>query len=345
MTRVNLPLTGLSAFVLASLVAVHFDFLETSDYDTLDMPDDVYFLYLEGNRILHGVNPYARVLEGDMRKNNKYATYLPGSYLFSAAMQRIGNLEDYDRWLIVWRYITEFFYVATGVLLVRAVWLQAGAWIATICGSFWFFGRWSLAVIPIVHLEPMAIFFMVAGWLLFRKHRIAGLLLFGCSLAIKQVAVFLIPLFLIHEWNASIANGWKKSMQRSSWGLAAMLIVPFLLSIPFILRNADGFFSSIMFSATRTADTHFQANSIDVLAGSDGLAARLPMLIMMGLIYWGFFTKRMNWNLAGCLVILAFIQFNSVMYIQYMIWTWPFIILVVSDLATPRMALIDRKAY
>ena len=36
--------------------------------------DDIYFVYLEGTRLVDGENPYARVLAGDMRVNDKYAT-------------------------------------------------------------------------------------------------------------------------------------------------------------------------------------------------------------------------------------------------------------------------------
>ncbi len=36
--------------------------------------EDIYYSWIEGGRILHGENPYARVLQGDMQNNSKYAT-------------------------------------------------------------------------------------------------------------------------------------------------------------------------------------------------------------------------------------------------------------------------------
>ncbi len=50
--------------------------------------DDIYFIWLEGKRIIAGENPYARVLLGDMRVNDKYATYFPLAYLFLCASSK-----------------------------------------------------------------------------------------------------------------------------------------------------------------------------------------------------------------------------------------------------------------
>ena len=38
---------------------------------------DVYYAWVEGARILENENPYARILDGDMLNNDKYATYFP----------------------------------------------------------------------------------------------------------------------------------------------------------------------------------------------------------------------------------------------------------------------------
>lgn len=46
---------------------------------------DVYFIYLEGQRLTDGENPYARMLASDMLHNDKYASSLTGTYLAGAA--------------------------------------------------------------------------------------------------------------------------------------------------------------------------------------------------------------------------------------------------------------------
>ncbi|MBE0699080.1 MAG: hypothetical protein IH586_19345, partial [Anaerolineaceae bacterium] len=35
---------------------------------------DTYYLFLDGKRIAEGQNPYSRILDSDMRENQKYTT-------------------------------------------------------------------------------------------------------------------------------------------------------------------------------------------------------------------------------------------------------------------------------
>jgi hypothetical protein len=52
--------------------------------------EDVFYTYIEGQKIIHGETPYARVVGEDIRENEKYAIYFPGFYLLSGASQAIG---------------------------------------------------------------------------------------------------------------------------------------------------------------------------------------------------------------------------------------------------------------
>ena len=55
-----------------------------------DNRPDIFYSYVEGRRLVEGENPYARILLGDMRTNDKYATYFPLFYLFSGGAQLAG---------------------------------------------------------------------------------------------------------------------------------------------------------------------------------------------------------------------------------------------------------------
>lgn len=79
-----------------------------------------------GKRILSGENPYARVLAGDMRENDKYATYFPLLYLLSAAAQWAG-LRDYDSWIFFWRQVFFLFTLAVGFLIFHVLYQRRGA--------------------------------------------------------------------------------------------------------------------------------------------------------------------------------------------------------------------------
>jgi hypothetical protein len=63
---------------------------------------DINYVFIEGQRILAGENPYSRVHSGDMRTNRKYATYFPAYYELSAVTQLAG-LRDFEPWVGAWR--------------------------------------------------------------------------------------------------------------------------------------------------------------------------------------------------------------------------------------------------
>ncbi|MDF5733310.1 MAG: hypothetical protein PUP92_36330, partial [Rhizonema sp. PD38] len=58
--------------------------------DQLGKEEDIYYLWIEGKRILSGENPYARILLSNMRDNQKYATYFPLFYIMSYLTQLLG---------------------------------------------------------------------------------------------------------------------------------------------------------------------------------------------------------------------------------------------------------------
>jgi hypothetical protein len=77
---------------------------------------DVYYVWIEGKRIINGENPYARVLEGNMLDNNKYATYFPVFYWLSAFTQLAG-FRDYSTWILFWKIIFDTTHAAIGLLI------------------------------------------------------------------------------------------------------------------------------------------------------------------------------------------------------------------------------------
>jgi len=66
------------------------------------------------------------------------------------------------------------------------------------------------------HPEPLPIFLLLLSVLLFPKRPRTALLLFGVSLALKQIAVFAAPLYLIWVWHDSKAN-LRRVLSAASW--------------------------------------------------------------------------------------------------------------------------------
>jgi hypothetical protein len=97
--------------------------------------------------------------------------------------------------------------------------------------------------------------------------------------------------------------------------------------------NAEGFFKSIAFSATRTSLNHFGADSIDSILNLNGLVARIPFLIMLCGVYFITWQKGLGRFGAAMLVMATFIAFNSVLFQHYPAWLMPLLPLTAGEWA------------
>ena len=146
--------------VMAGL-AMHMSFWFTPADALRD--EDIYYIWLEGKRIIAGENPYARVLVSDMRDNDKYATYFPLAYLFSALVQKLGLPEFLD-WLYLWRPLSFSFHMGIVALVLRYFYVR-GLWIlGVVAAAIVLLGRWSVYIARVHHLEFAAIFFCCSPW-------------------------------------------------------------------------------------------------------------------------------------------------------------------------------------
>jgi uncharacterized membrane protein len=201
---------------------------------------------------------------------------------------------------------------------------------------FWYFNRWTLHASATVALDFIPIFLMVLSLGLFEKYRRTSLLLFGFSLAIKQIAIFLMPLYLIWEYQKS--RSWPKVLIAGLW----MASIPLLASVPFLLWNAEGFVKSIAFSATRIALDHFGAESIDVIFNLSGLLARTPFLLMLFGAYYASWQGSVGRYGAAMLVMGIFVAFNSILFTHYPVWLMPLLPLAVSEhMSSPDKVQVD----
>lgn len=291
--------------------------------------EDIYYIWLEGKRILEGDNPYERILAGNMRDNDKYATYFPLFYLLSAGMQFIG-FRDFSDWLEVWRVIFLIFNLAIAALIFQQIHRHQGLVLALFAALFWLFNRWTLHVTYIAQIEFITIFFLLLSLVILPKHKYTACILFSVSLAIKQIAVFLLPLYLIWIWQLSD----RYKLRQTLTALLIIVSIPVITSIPFLLWHSEGYIKSILFSATRESSTHFGVQSLDALIDNEftefvGIRAKIPMLFLIFLIYISSFNIGVYTGVF--LVMLTFIDFNSVIFRQYICWTIPFALLLVCD--------------
>ena len=303
---------------------------------------DIYYLYLDGQRLAAGENPYARVLQGNMRENDKYTTYFPAFIELSYFTQRLG-LVDFDPWLAFWRWVFLFTNLGITALLFWAFYSQGAPLLGIIAAAFWAFNRWTVFILQVSGMDFLPLLLLLVSLLLLpgerwrlpgerwrlpgERWRLLPMLLFGLSLAMKQVAIFLVPLYLIYAFQWVPAGHGILPRFRAALTAALAIGAPVLVtSLPFLAWDWLAFVKSILFSATRSQYQYAPtAASVDMALGLGGVAARLPMLAAMALVYWAAWRGKLPLLSASLLVMAVFAGFNAVFFDQYMVW---FIILL-----------------
>lgn len=290
--------------------------------------EDIYYSWVEGGRLLHGENPYARVLQGDMKVNDKYATYFPLFYEASYLSERLG-LESWESWMGFWRIVFIAFELATGVLLYWMLARRRLPWVGVLAAAFWLFNRWTIQMLQVVNLDFVPLFFLLLSLELFPRRRWLSLLFFSLSLGIKQIAVFLVPLYLIWIWQSAPEG---RRLRHLLTGAAVIASIPFVSSIPFLIWEPRGFVYSIFFSVTRVSDTpRGLAPALSYLLDGQTIYDHLLMLGLMTGVYvlaWRMPPAR---YLAALLLMLIFVCFNPVIYVQYILWAILLGLVVVCD--------------
>jgi uncharacterized membrane protein len=309
----------LSVILLASAIGVHTKLWQA---DTSER--DIYYAWLEGKRILENQNPYSRILEGDMLNNDKYATYFPAFYLLSSATQAMGN-NDYESWIAIWRYLFLLFHLGIGIILFWSYIRINHILLGFVVLILWLFGNRALQITHIAHIDFIPVFFLILSLVIFDRRPFWALFLASISLAIKQIAIFLVPLYLIWLWRKEKDNPKKVAV-----GVMILVSVPLLTSLPFLIREPAGYIRSIMFSMTRYAyENYAVANMIS--EGGGGIMTRLPMIATMLLIIWLVWQKKLKPYSSAMITMFAFAALTPVLFPQYELWVVALLLLSVQD--------------
>jgi hypothetical protein len=287
---------------------------------------DIYYDFLEAQRIVAGENPYERILSSDMRTNQKYATDFPLFYLLSAGVVKLG-LQEFPQFVAFWRLVFLLFNAGAGVILFYLLWPRRGLLLAVLGVLFWFSSRWILYVTSSDNIDYPAVFFLLLSFWLLPRHRLWAFLALSLSLGFKQLGVILVPLFLIAVWQSERQHRIRAVLAAGAV-LASTLVVT---SAPFLAANPEAFLKSMVFEWVRDAATHVDAASLGVLLGLSGAASRLPFFVLVALVYALFWRRKVGLYTAGLLALAAFINFNPVLFLQYFAWFTPFFPLAASE--------------
>jgi len=240
-------------FVFAA-IAVTGIFLHKAQWQPVDKVDtqDVYYIYLEGYRIIHHENPYERVLGGNMRNNEKYATYFPLFYVIGGASQLAG-LRNFPEWLAFWRIVFLACVVGIAYFIFHACQARNEPLLGLFGATFWLFNRWTLEVTSISHIDFLPLLLLLVSLYLLPRRFSLGCILFGVSLALKQIAIFALPLYLVWGWQVDRKDRNRHLVK----ALILVSIVPVVISLPFLAWNAEGYLKSVLFGIVSTSPPLF----------------------------------------------------------------------------------------
>jgi hypothetical protein len=140
----------------------------------------------------------------------------------------------------------------------------------------------------------------------------------------------MLPVYLIWVWQRDA------SFKRLLMALLLICSITLVTATPFFVWNPAGFIKSIFFSATRQPESDVNILSLDARFGLIGLPAKIPMVVLLLLLYTGVWQQAIRKFTAGLLTMTVFIAFNSVFFTKYLIWAAPFFPLLICDYGPQR---------
>lgn len=300
------------------------------------MKSDIFYEYSAGVDISNGINPYQKIVGNSLIVNDKYATLFPLYYYFLLAITFISNF-SFSNFIETYRiviFIAECAAFAFVYLQFRKKNMKLVGFAAA---SFLILNRWTLNTVTDAKQDVISIAFLMGSLYFFDSKRRLAYLLYGFSLAIKHLGIFLFPLYL-----APLILGERKLKDfviDCLYGISPILIP----SLPFIFDNVKGFVLSLLFSFTRapassSSNPLYGYEHLLVLYGSSKKAAlpllflpRLPLIGFYGLSMVLLFTKKIPRYVFALFALFCFITFNPVYFDQYMLWVTPFVLFAVSE--------------
>lgn len=312
---------NLVIFLFGTVASIHF-----ASYNHNLRQDDIFYLWQEGQRLIQGENPYENIFVDQGRDQDQgHAIYFPLFYLLSAASQAAG-FSGFDAWISLWRPVFLLFNLGIGLLIFNTLLAAKKPVAAILSVLLWWLNRYTLHGYQAAYMDFLPLFFLVAALISFPKNHWLASFLFSLSLALKQLGIFLVPLYLVWIWNLKRDD----RLTRTALAGLAVASLPVLLSLPFIALNPTAFFQSILYSVNRGV-YYFGTISIDGQLGWSGWLGKLPMLILMGLVYWGSLRKEIPRSFGAFLAMLTFVNFNAVLFIQHLCWVFPFGLLAIGE--------------
>ncbi len=285
--------------------------------------NDISMYLHRGQQIVAGKNPYACVLEKGSCKG--YPAHTPGMYLVASGFVLFG-VHDLDSWAAAWRPVAIASWLAVGLVLLVHISRKGSVALAVAAFGFWLFNRWSIDVLRIAHTDFLGVLFLLLAVIFAEKRPKTAALMFGISLAIKQVAILALPVFLIFLWQTN-----QKSFKKVAMLFGLVILIPLLTLTPFLIDNPSATIYGILNPLERPAQqVHGFASSFAQFVDVTNISKIFLMIYLIGIVYIAAYQKTISLSGGTLMIFLIMISFTHVLYNQYIVWLLPFIPLAVS---------------
>ncbi len=304
-----------------------------ADPDTM-VRTDVGNEWDEAGRISKGINPYERILQGNLIQNDKYSTLFPLYYYFLMIVS-IPSGANFNLFVVNYRVIIQIFEYAAFIFLYLIFRQRGQKLFGLFAASFFIFNRWTVLNVSVLKQDIVAITFLLASLYFFEKKIRMSYLFYGISLGIKHLGIFVFPIYLMPVI-------FKKRSIRDFFIDLSVLLAPILLpSIYFLINNFKAFIYSMIFSFTRkpasscgAAPTGYEKLLVNYGHMGTGIAIfyltlpRLPMVLFTFFNTVLLFTKKVPAAIYLVMAYTIFAALNPVYFDQYIMWVIPFAVLV-----------------
>ncbi len=307
------------------------------EFDRADIKQE----YLASVDITSGRNPYNKILDGDLLINRKYTTLFPLYYYFLALIIYYSNYV-FEAFMGNYRLVL-FFFEAISFLFIYLYFRRVNLkLLGILAASFFILNRWTIDLMADAKQDIVAIAFIVVSLYFFKTKIKLSYLLYGISLGIKHLGIFILPVYftpIIYK---------TRSLKMFLLDLS-LIISPILVpSIPFLLDNLKSFVFSIVFSITRkpaTTSVPFGYDKVLVFynVGVKNnkviyyLVPRIPLVIFSSINLILLFLKKVPVNFYVSSSIFIFIAFNPVLFDQYLTWVTPFFFFAIADYTSEKV--------
>jgi hypothetical protein len=320
--------------ILPAILAIK---VNTENIKELGSRTDIAVEFKAAIDIANGANPYSRITEDDLVRNKKFATLLPAYYYFLLIIAYAGNFDFHD-------YIQLFRIIVFGSQLIGAGYLyllfreRGFRALGILAVSFYLLNRWSIDNISDLKQDTIAIMFLLMSLYYFRKNLSASFFLYGMSLGIKQIGVFVLPVYLTPLIYGTV------TLKQYIKHVLYLLIPTLGPALTFIFLDFKTFFLSMIFSLTRapvsSSNVGYGYESIFIKYNPTGIRLLtpffylLPRTILISVTLLNIFmllTKKLRPSFYIFVSFLTFATFNPVVFDQYMAWVTPFFVYAIYD--------------